>query len=372
MYIFKEYDLDKNFSKTQISAVSRLINEVNSLQIVGIPNSGISIFVKYITGLPLGRFIYIDSYALSSVSKRDFWILLLNELGGEVTQEDSEEAILERIKELLLSAASNNERIIIVFNRFDQIHKLFDNDFFNTLRAIQRVSPGKIVMVFAVCKPIHVYSPEALEGANLGFFSNIFYLQPYRKEDMYRLYAKFGPEGFKKEVVEQAIKLSGGHYQLFQFLLKSDRIANPLEDQFVKLSIQDIYNRLSIPQQKELQKIAQLKEIGVVDEYLLKVGFVKQTEKGLELFSPLVREYIIRKSSRLPKKEARLLAILKKYKGSLVTKDMIFQAVWKDEADEMTDWALNSLVYRLKNNPAFVQSGFTIENYKRVGYLLTK
>ena len=372
MYKFKEYNLDKNFAKSDILAVTSLIHEVNSLQIVGIANSGISIFIKYLTSLPLGKFIYVDSYALALVIERDFWALVLTEFGGDVTAEDTIDIILEKIREQLVTFADKNERIIIVFNRFDQLSKLFSAEFFNRLRAIQRVLAEQLVMVYAVCKPVHLYNANALEGANLGFFSNIFYLHPYATKDIYYLYEVFGPAVSDERIIDKAIALSGGHYQLFQFLLKSDRIATPLDDQFVKLAVQDIYNRFTTSQQKELEKIVQGKSIGSVDDYLLQVGFIKQTEVGFEIFSPVVRDYILRKSSKLPKKEARLFALLKKYRGSVVSKDMIMKAVWRDEVDEMSDWALNSLVYRLKNNPAFLQTGYSIENYKGVGYLLSK
>ena len=70
-----------------------------------------------------------------------------------------------------------------------------------------------------------------------------------------------------------------------------------------------------------------------------------------KLFSPLLAQYIKQNSSfKLPVKEYKLFNVLKKNIGKIVTKDEIFQHVWGEDYTEASDWALNSLIYRLRKN----------------------
>ena len=47
---------------------------------------------------------------------------------------------------------------------------------------------------------------------------------------------------------------------------------------------------------------------------------------------------------KLAQKEQKLFFLLQKDLGKIVTKDKIFEEIWKDESD----WALNSLIYRMR------------------------
>jgi L-methionine (R)-S-oxide reductase len=75
---------------------------------------------------------------------------------------------------------------------------------------------------------------------------------------------------------------------------------------------------------------------------------------------------------KLPQKEGKLFSLLQKELGKTVPKDIIFKEIWKDTPDEATDWALNSLIYRLRKNTTFHKSGYIIENNKDIGYSLIK
>ena len=78
---------------------------------------------------------------------------------------------------------------------------------------------------------------------------------------------------------------------------------------------------------------------------------------------------------RLPVKEARLFKKLKQHLGQVVSKEAIFNLLWPEDSqdyDKASEWALNSLIYRLRKNPYFIQSGYVIENHKKEGFVLIK
>lgn len=74
---------------------------------------------------------------------------------------------------------------------------------------------------------------------------------------------------------------------------------------------------------------------------------------------------------KLPPKEALLFSLLKRNEGKAVSKDELFKVIWQN-SDEVTDWSLNALIYRLRKNPTFSSSGYTIESQKKIGYYLLK
>ena len=159
-------------------------------------------------------------------------------------------------------------------------------------------------------------------------------------------------------------------------LLKSARLSNPLQDQFIKMQLKELYEFVNNNQKKILQKIAFNKPIEEVDEYLLNIGLVIKDKDGYQLFTPLLEKFIQGNIPlRLPVKEARLFKKLKQHLGQVVSKEAIFNLLWPEDSqdyDKASEWALNSLIYRLRKNPYFIQSGYVIENHKKEGFVLIK
>ncbi len=203
-------------------------------------------------------------------------------------------------------------------------------------------------------------------------YSKTFYIKPYSPNDLKKLLGLNTPSLKSNDIAfRKALMLCGGHYQLFQLLLKSERLENPLLDPFVKTQMNELYGYLNHFQKRQLQKIALGKIIKTLDQYLLDVGLVIKKRRGLQLFTPLFSEFIRSiLSFRLPVKEAKLFQLLKKNFGKVVSKDQIFETLWEGNVDKTSDWALNALIYRLRNHPAFTQSGYLIENHKKIGYAL--
>ncbi|MEK7182962.1 MAG: helix-turn-helix domain-containing protein [Patescibacteria group bacterium] len=372
-YNFKEDHLGAEFCKETIVAIKKLINASISFTVVGMPGLGISIFLRYVATQPFSYFVHVDVYELSKLTRFELVKLLLKELGTHSSSKNYEQ-LLKACQKGLEDLVKTHKRVVIIFNRFDQLHKEFDISFFNNLRTLRDVDREKIVMVFAANKPLYMFAPQAIDKGNLNMYSKTLYLPPYSPQDLRRLLILNAPELTKdKASLEKALKLAGGHYQLLQLLLKSERLENPLLDYFIKAQLKILYDYLNYNQRKVVQIIALKKKVNNGDNYLMDVGLVVKRAHNYHLFTPLLAEFV--KSNiplRLPVKEAWLFRLLKKNLGKVVTKDEIYEAVWPEDPVEASEWALNALVYRLRRNPTFAQQGYIIENHKKVGYVMIK
>lgn len=352
---FKEAKLGPKFCREDIKKIRQLIENSTTFSVCGMPSMGISIFLRFLAAQKFAYFVHVDINELPKLSRSELFKLLRKQLHHP----------LEKL-------AQKHKRIVIIFNRFDRLKKEFNANFFSNLRSLRDIDKEKIVMVFAANRPLLEQSPKALSGGNLNMYSKTFYLKPYSKEDLKKLTGLNAPKFLKHQDFDRALELSGGHYQLLQLLLKSDCLhENPLQDKAIKFQLKDLYKYLKYPQRKLLQKTALGKKVKTPEKYLLDTGFVKKTGGKLEVFTTLLADFI--KSGarvRLPFQESRLFALLKSRAGKTVTKDEIFEALWKN--GEGSDWALNALIYRIRKNPAFISLGYIIENQKKSGYSLIR
>ena len=230
-------------------------------------------------------------------------------------------------------------------------------------------------MIFSSNKNLYDWSPQSFARSNLEMYSKSIYLKPYREKDFLEILRLFYPSiDTKDKQFGKAYYYSGGHLQLFHLVYRSNRIAKPMSDEFVKLQLKRIYEEsFSLVQRKRLEKIAYKKPHGVLDEYLFNVGILKKSKGRVDFFSPLMSEYIrLNRQPALAYKEKILFAMLKKNFGKIVTKEEIFTTIWKDKSVEATDWALNALVYRLRVKLKESSQIFQIEGQKKIGYRLVK
>jgi DNA-binding response OmpR family regulator len=198
------------------------------------------------------------------------------------------------------------------------------------------------------------------------------YFTPYSHEDLKALLKIHSPEVVHNENILEALTLSGGHIQLLQLILRSSTPNNLQHDPYIKLLLKDILSFLTHPQVRIIERIAQEKTVDI-DNFLLQIGVVKRDKETYQLFSPLLKEYICKKKSfHLSVKEQLLFQFLKKNSGKIMSKEKIIETVWKNITTGSTDWALDSLIYRLRNHPYIKEKGYEIINHKKLGYQLVK
>lgn len=356
-YNFKEAKLGPNFCKKDIQEIKKLIDSSTTFSVIGMPGLGISMFLRFLATQNLGFMVHVDINELTSLTREDFFKLFAKELGGEPKI---------RLEQLV----KKYPRVVIIFNRFERLEKEFEHSFFANLRSLRDIDKEKVIMIFAANKPLTESYPEAVSGGNLNMFSHIFYLKPFSTDNLDKLVKLNTPTIRKNPEYKQALKDSGGHYQLLQLLIKGDEHA-------VKLQLKELYEHLNFNQKKQLQRVAVDKVIKYIDHYLLDMGYLtvdknSRSVKFVKLFTPLLTEFV-RTNFRLklPVKEAQLFQLLKTKVGKVVSKDEIFQILWNGD-EEASDWALNALIYRLRKNPTFQASGYMIESQKKVGYFLAK
>ena len=369
-YDFKEAQLGKDFAKEKLADFKELIEDGKSFVILSMPGVGVSYFLRYLACQDWAYFIHVDLYSLPALTKHEFYKLLFHQLGGKGGTKSAEQLFSEA-KQILSNLSKNQTKVVLIFSRFDQLKKEFDNQFFSNIQSLTSLTPGKIVLIFTSTKPLTELSTETLTGGNLNFFSESLYFKPYSEDDIRKLITLEPPRFTPPEILDKLIKLSGGHNQLLQILRRSQKQQNLQLDQFVKLQVKGLIDYLDYHQRKTLQKIALGKKVEEVDEYLLGVGMVKKTDSKFVLFTPLLSEYIrLNIPVKLPVKEAKLFKLLRSKIGAIVTKDEIFATVWGEGDGGATDWALDALIYRLRKHPFTQSHGYIIESHKKVGYTL--
>ena len=382
MYNFKEAGLGPNFAKEKLSDFKEQIEDGRSFVVLSMPGVGVSYFLRYLAMQSFARFFHIDLYSLPTLNQHELYKLLLTELGGkpfgfaqDKPGSKTDQELLIEVKKILKTLSDKQDKLVLIFSRFDQLGKEIDNRLLSNIQSLANIAPGKITLIFTSTKPLNEASKEPLTGGNLNFYSESLYFKPYSKDDLKKLLTIEPPRSTPKDDLDKLIELSGGHNQLLQILRRSQKQQNLLSDQFVKLQLKGLVDYLDYSQRKQLQKIALGKSINDADDYLSGVGMVKVSKlqapsSKFQIFTPLLAEYVRQNISvKLPVKEAKLFKLLRKNLGSVVSKDEIFTEVWPTD-ENASDWALDALIYRLRKHPFITSQGYIIESHKKVGYTL--
>lgn len=253
-YNFKEAQLGADFAKEKLAEFKELINSATSFVVLSMPGVGASYFLRYMAMQDFAQFFHIDLYSLPSLTQHEFYKLLFTEMGGKPGSK-TDEQLLTETKQTLKTISEKEAKIVLIFSRFDQLSKEFDNQFLSNIQSLTAINPGKIVLIFTSTKPITEISPEVLTGGNLNFYSESLYFKPYSQDDLRKLLTIEPIRSTPKEVLDRLIELSGGHYQLLQILRRSQKQQNLLLDQFVKLQLKGLIDYLDYAQRKTLQKM---------------------------------------------------------------------------------------------------------------------
>jgi hypothetical protein len=331
LYSFKEKSLGNNFASEKVKQFKNWIEQSSSFCLLSIPGVGVTNFLRYFASTQKGYFfIFVDAFSLASPTKKDFFCQILKEIGVSIP--NTEQEILERCRSEL-EYLCQKENVVLIFNRFNQLSDIFDFQFFSNIRWLQITNRDQIRIICTSNRPLPDINPQAVGGSNLNLFSTIHHFGFYLPTDLKKLVPTATPE---------AINLSGGHIQLLQLILKAEPGALS-QDPFIKLQFKAILEGVSPSLRKQLIKSP---------------------------FTPLLIDYLnITKGNKLPHREAKLFKLLNANLGEIVSKETIFESVWEDNWEDASDWALNSLVYRLRKHP--IMQNYSIENYKKLGYRLS-
>ncbi len=367
-----EKSLPKNFRSKETDLAKRYIENSNSFTVVGMPGVGISSFIRFLATKDWGYSAHIDIYELYSLNSVEFFKLLSIKLGISFNEKANELGLIQACKEKLRLLSLENKRVIILFNRFDQLNKIFTKEFFNNVRSLWEVNKRKIVFIFSANLPLSMQAKDAIDAGNISFYETSLFLKPYGETDLYELYKLNSPNYLlNPDTFYRAHILSGGHYQLCELIIKSNSFIEPLTNEFIQIQLKLIYDKLDLVSQKTLQKFILGKKV-IITPTLTNLGVIKREDDKPSFFSPVFEEYLKHVyTKRMSLREIQLFNLFQERIGKVVTKEEIFDYLWKDNLDHATDWALNALIYRIRKNPEFISKGMDLKSIKKVGYLLS-
>lgn len=369
---FPEAELSDSFANEQFQSISQLLSDNPVTTIVGLPASGITILMRYLTNRLGGKVVFVDTYQMPEISQLQFFKRFAEELGIDEEAQDVE-ILVEKCRKRLTQLSKDKESITIIFNRFDAMKDVVDPRFFDQIRALQYINRGKIKILIGLCRLTEdVFLPH-VSGSDLTYYSNQYLLPFYSEKDLRELIRLHGPvRKITPAKWKEAMELSGGHLQLLQLLLQTEYIKRPLDDPFIKLALQDIFEHFNKKNQAIIKSVVSQKAV-LPPEQLIKLGLINLKDQEFSLFSPLLTEFVREQiHNKLSAKEQIFVNLMKQNLGKVVSKDKIFEILWKDNDEHATDWALDAFIYRIRKNPAFARLGFNIENHKGTGYSLLK
>jgi hypothetical protein len=367
---YNEEKLSHDFSQDLITQIDTAIKNNRSINLISSQGIGTSLFFKYLITHRNHQFIYVDCDHFAESSLEEFQRHLLKALGIEELSNEKIKFIRvldKKIEELLLE----ERKIVIIFAHFDLLKKHFNKELFDLIKYIRSKQSNRFSFIFNTYIPMVDLLQNKLLRINTNLIGQSIFLKPYKDHDLSELANTLLFLDIEDEWIQKALKLSGGRYYLLTLLSRTERFENPLSDPFIKMYFKRIMEGLSIKRRKMIEYVAQEKAVEV-DEYLIGLGLIQHTKNKYHLFTPLFTEYIKQNASlKFSAREKRLFQLLKQKIGKVINKDEIFEYVWGEE-NEASDWALNSMIYRIRNNPVFREQGYEIESYKKIGYRLIK
>lgn len=364
----KESVLPDSFAQEIQKEVLEFIIQGQSFSLIGMPSVGISPFLRFLEDKIDAQTILIDTYELTEFTKAAFLDLLFYKL----TKTQKKNVTFSECIDALHLVAQNYKKVVLLINKIDLLSSEFSESFLGNFRTLCYENDGKVTLIFTVNKPYIDYNETAVVGSNMHIFSRYVYFKPYSNSDLLELLKIHSPEALDNRFLTEAMVLSGGHIQLLQLILRSSTPNNLLHDPYIRVLLKHILEYLSKPQQRILHKIAEGKETEI-NQYLLHIGIIQIKGDTYKLFSPLLTSFLLEKRSlHLSAKENSLFQLLKKSNGKIIPKEKIFEIVWKNDPESATDWALDSLLYRLRKHPLLKEKNYELINHKKLGYQLIK
>lgn len=359
--LYSKHHYSDNFCRWPRQACHENIETQTSFNLIAMPGVGVTFLLNALAQNHPENFLFINSYEMHDFSKTAFYQQLCDKLDMEFEQPIS----LQKISKALTRKAESIDKLVIVFNRLDRLTGILDQNFYDNMRFLRDAYRDKIVMIFVSSRPMFELSNPDVKDA-LSLVTKTMYFSGYSDADLIEICHSSGIT----DIDGQALTYAGGHHALLQVLLRCQNLANPLPDPMVELLIKDIYYGLDMKRRNQLEAFV-LRGSEPKDPLLVGLGYIRNLGTNQQLFTPLLGEYIRRLGkSHLPIKEKRLMTLLMLHKGKVVSKEAIFDYVWREEDGVVSEWALNALIYRLRRHAAFDDQRYTIESRKKDGYIL--
>lgn len=415
------------FRKAQAAELGHEIKNRHSVVLVGMKRVGISNFLRFFlyhqkiqeTFVSDGKkhlFIPVD---LNDMVEREifpFWILTFKRLVDTVNLTSVPSETKQEIENLFLSSIQINDQFMLIENirkvltkiidqgylptiffiRFDRMQQVATENLFANLRGLQDSMYSQMSYVITCYRPLEDLVPK-LEKSFLSSFTKPMFLSPASVKDQEILLDTYQVRydlKLTKPQKTQLFDLVGGHIRFLQlsliFLHENSKL--PFEkalqklknDERIMLQAEELWESLNKDEQTLLKNLSDNKASQSQIEkqkYLLDTGFIKQTKNEYTIFSQLLENYIrnnaLEKSAsdinlEFTKKELALFKYLQSNLNEVCERDQIIEAVWTDEEEalEVSDWAMDRLVARVRAKLKKQKSNQEILTIRTRGYKL--
>ncbi len=397
----------------------------HSVELIGMKRVGISNFLRfflnhqdisshYINHDQKHLFVGVDLNNLVEFKIYPFWILTFKRLVDALESSECDEKVKKNISSLFLSCIQSGDLFLTVdsirqalievinsgvlptffFIRFDKLQEVATDELFANLQGFIDATDHKVSYVFTSSRSLDQVSPDVFSRRSLSSFSQLMYFKPASRKDMQIIFDTFEKTyelSPSQEVLEELMKLSGGHVQYLihcliilkeksrQQIKSSDIKTVVLADERINLQSEEIWESLQKDEQLVLKKILNgqrvTKEETLHAKYLHDTGIVKDEE----IFSPLFQVYLeqhhqVEESSvEMTKKEHALYSLFLKNSDQICEREMIIEAVWPEyEESGVSDWTLDRLVARVREKMRKQNSPYLITTVRTRGYKMSK
>lgn len=403
------------------------LNHFNSVNLVGMKRVGINNFLhfffeneevkkKYLSTDKKRLFITIDLHDLIERDIFPFWTLTLKRLVDAIETSGIPEEVVQKaqklfnesiqlkdlfvtvdsIRKILVAFVDCGYFVTLLFNRFDRMKEAATIEFFENLQSLKDHANRQLSYIFTSYRPLWELKPEVFTKQALSVFCSDMYLKPANHDDASIILATFEERYNLKlegDVRDEFLSVTGGHVQFIHLSMlklketgtipttRPELIEFLLANEEALLQSEELLDSLT---EKELASLSVLakedKTESIVADvpYLTQTGMVIMREDKPIVFSPLLRQALLRRGTQkqngaadFTKKEHLMFTYLKSRVGELCEREEIIEAVWPEYSESgVSDWAVDRLVARVRNKLKSQQIAYEIITVITRGYKL--
>lgn len=306
-------------------------------------------------------YIFVDLNELEAFDMPSFYKVVANSLPVEA------ENNLKSLKNTLSKLCQDTKKtIVLMFNNFDQAKKLDLDLIYHQLTSLRSTTQDKLVFIFTGCKPFEL---DAI------FFQKIVFLEPLRGKDAQEVVERncdiYGIV-LDTKTKERIISLTGGHAGLIKFSVQIlSKLGTAKYEEGLSFLCQEeeiIFQCQRIASSLDNLQIAKLKT-NQKDDLLCKMGFQRENNGKIEIFSLLFASYLQLKNQEmatfifdeennklyyfgkeigniLSAREFKLLKYMTPDPNKIYSREELMSVIWDEEF--YSDWALDKFLSRLR------------------------
>ncbi len=415
------------FRNKQAAQLGQEIKNRHSVILVGMKRVGISNFLRFfiyqqkiqetfIHDQKKHLFIAVD---LNDMVEREifpFWILTFKRIVDAVEASTIPQETKKEIQDLFLNSIQINDQFMMIENirktlskiielgllptifliRFDRMQQVATENFFANLKGLQDSMSPHLSFVITCFRPLEDLIPK-LKKTFLSSFTHPIFLKPASEADQKVLLDTYQVRyglNLNPNQKKQLFDLVGGHIRFLQLAmiilnenhkLTFEKVLKKInQDERIMLQAEELWESLTQEEQQILKKMIDSSiSANEIEKhrYLIETGFVINKNNQYQIFTSFLDSYIKNhtisqnnsdNSIEFTKKELALFTFLQKNLNQVCERDQIIEAVWTDEEEalEVSDWAMDQLVARVRAKLKKQKSDSEILTIRTRGYKL--